>query len=625
MQNYLKRRCTGLAAVAILALLPGQIHGQDSGRIIGRILDAASGQPLANAQVAVNDGVVGALSDLNGRYVISGVPTGLVRVSVQLIGYAPKTVTDVVVESGVVASLDITLTEAAVELEGITISADRERGSHTFLLDQRRTSLAMVEAVGAQDISRRPDSDAADVAQRLTGVTVAEGKYVFVRGLGERYSQTSLNGSSLPSPEPEREVVPLDLFPAGFLESLETQKTYTPDLPADFSGGSVKIKTRDFPDQFSVKLGMSSSLNTESQFHSGFLNYAGGGRDFIGLDDGMRNQPAALEEILGGVRSGERLPSDPNSLVRLGQALQGLPQVFTPSSGDTPLNRSFDLSVGGRTGLGDESELGYFVAGTYSDSYRIRLDEIERKWRTTAFDPELDPTLRTPNVDYTFDRGTRNVAWGTIGNLTYKPNPNQKLSLRTTVNVSADDEARVYEGDNQEDIGGLIRAERSRFVSRVMTWGQLAGEHQLFGDNRLDWRVTGARADRDEPLLREAIYLEDDGEYLLLDIGESGRYFWSELTDDDLSGEFDYSIPFEIGGNGGQVKGRAAHTGTGLGISVRAGSTGTSRATRTPTSTTRSSRPRSWLRHGAVGSSPSATSSSPVTSTRRTTGVPPDT
>ena len=555
--NSWKRMRRGLVVLATLAVAfwPVAAAAQsDGGRIVGRVLDAATAQPLSSAQVFVGDGVVGALTDLNGRFVLNGVPVGTVSVTVQSLGYGTKTVTGVVVAAGEMVALDITVEEAAVELEGLTVSAERERGSSAYLLDERRTSSAMVEAVGATEISRRPDSDAADVAQRMSGVTVADGKYVFVRGLGGRYQTTELNGSSMPSPEPEKEVVPLDLFPSGFLESLETQKSYTPDLPADFSGGSVKIKTKDFPDRFSVRLGVGSSFNTQSQFQDGFLRYAGGGRDFLGFDDGSRAQPAALEAALGGIRSGSRLPSDGASLVALGQSLRGIEHGFTPATQSTPLNRSFDLSVGGSNGIGDESEIGYFLAGTYSDKYTQRIDEVERKWRTSAFNPDIDPTLVTPNVDYNFDRGTRAISWGTIANLTFKPNADQKISLRATINANTDDEARVYEGENQEDIGGIIRSERSRFVSRLMAWSQLSGEHLLPANSRAEWRVTAARASRDEPLLRESIYLEDDGEFLLLDVGESARYFWSELIDDDLSAELDWSIPFGFAGNEARFK-----------------------------------------------------------------------
>jgi len=552
--NLNLRSASLLAAAICICTMP--LQAQDTGRLIGRVLDATSGQPLSGAQVYVDGGVVGALSDLNGRYVINEVPAGMVDVTAQLLGYGTKTVSGVEVTAGEVNALDITVEETAVEVEGIVVEASRERGSQAFLLDERRTSNAVVEGVGSAEISRRADSDAAEVAQRLTGVTVSEGKYVFVRGLGERYSQTSLNGSSLPSPEPEREVVPLDLFPSGFLESLQTQKTYTPDLPADFSGGSVKIETKDFPNEFVVRLGASTSFNTNSQFEDGFLAYSGGSRDWLGFDDGTRDQPNTVEDIMGPVASGQRLPADAQQLIEIGRSFQSLEQGFQPFTKSTPLNRSFNASLGGRNDAFDDGELGYFLAGTYGDSYTYQPSDIERKWRVSAFSPDVPADNRRPNVDYTFTRGTRNVSWGSIGNVTVKPSPNQSISLRTTVNLSTEDEARSYQGENREDIGGIVRSDRLRFVSRLMLWSQLSGEHALFDDGaRVDWRLTAARANRDEPMLRESVYLKDgDDPFFLLPIGESGRYFWSELTDDDVSGAVDVTLPFEFVGEDASLK-----------------------------------------------------------------------
>lgn len=548
-QIRVMKRFTSAAATALLLSVLGAapITAQETGRIIGRVLDAASARPLPNAQVYVGDGSsgVGALSDLNGRFVLTRVPVGMVTVTAQQLGYATKSVSDVEVTTNQTTTLDITLEESAVQVEGLVVTSAREEGSNAFLLDQRRTAPALVEAVGADQISKTTASDAADVAQRMTGVTVTDGKYVFVRGLGERYSQTTLNGSSLPSPEPEREVVPLDLFPSGFLESLSTQKSYTPDLPADFSGGAVQIQTKDFPNEFAIRAGMGASYNTVNS--GDFLYFGGGQRDWTGRDDGARAAPDAVNRLLGPVMGGGTLPTDPNQLVEIGQGYQTLDQTFAPLTKTTPINRSFNLSVGGRNEVGDGGELGYFVAGTYRDNYTVRNDEVERKWRTSAFDPATEG-LATPNVDYAFERGMRAISWGTIGNVAFKPNPNQQIALKTTVNLSTDSEARVYSGQNEEDIGATIFSERARWVERLMAWGQLSGEHQTFADSRFEWRLTAARADRSEPLMRETIYDQNPstGEYFLLDFTESGRYFYSELIDDDISGEFDWSFPFEL-------------------------------------------------------------------------------
>jgi hypothetical protein len=512
------------------------------------MVDETTAKPVSGVQVYLPGTDLGTLTDINGRYLIIRVPAGTHDLVAEMLGFAQKTVTGVVVEEGATVALDISIAPRAIEMDAITVSAAREQGSTAFLLDQRSSSVSLMDAVGEAEISRSPASDAAEVAKRMTGVTVADGKYVFVRGLGERYSQTDLNGSPLPSPEPEKEVVPLDLFPAVFLESLTTQKSYTPDRSADFSGGTVQIKTKDFPNEFNVKLGVSTSFNSKSQFRDGFIRYHGGDRDWLGLDDGSRELPPAAGDLLGDILKGGRLPSDEASRIAVGEALRGMGLTFGPAGlGQTPFNRSFEGAIGGRVDALDRGEFGFFLAGTYSDSYRIIDDEVERKWRTSAFETET-ADLATPNVDYAFQRGTRSVSWGTITNLTLKPNPSQQVSLRATVNLNTDDEGRSYRGENGEDIGGTISTQRSRFIQRVMFWGQLSGQHLLFGNSRLDWRATLARADRDEPFLRETIYVLDGGEdvYRLLDFTESGRYFWSKLVDDDTSVEVDWRFPFTV-------------------------------------------------------------------------------
>lgn len=533
-------------------------RSKDPGRIVGDVVEASDGSPIQGVQVSIEGTDVGSLTNLDGRYLLHRVPAGTHDVTAEVIGYGTKTVTGVQVEPGATTRLDITLEASAVQIEELVVSATRERGSTAFLRDQRRTAASMVDAVGTVEMGRRPDSDAAEVARRMTGVTVSDGKYVYIRGLGERYSQTSLNGSSLPSPEPEKEVVPLDLFPSGFLESLQTQKSYTPDKPGDFSGGSVEITTKDFPQEVTVQLGLGTSVNTESQFESGYLNYGGGDLDFLGFDDGSRDLPDEVNRLIGGLR-GAPLPTDASAVVTAGQAFTKSLGTFTPGVGDTPLNRSFDATVGGTTEVADR-QLGFVFSGTYSDSYSIRARENEKKYRVSSFDPSVvgeDASGAVGNVEYDFQRGTRDVSWGTLGNITYMLSPEHKLSLRTTVNVNTEDESRRFEGWNREDIGAFIQADRLRYVSRKLYWGQLSGEHSLFADSRLEWGGTLARAQRDEPGLREAIYATNDPgdpDFRLANDGESGRYFFSELFDDEVSGKVDWSFPFDFAGNEASVK-----------------------------------------------------------------------
>jgi hypothetical protein len=184
---------------------------------------------------------------VEGRFQIDRLPPGAQSIQVLLIGYAPRTVTGIEVSEGGLARIEVNMERQALALDGITVSAEVERGSAVSLLSEQRSSQSLVNAISAEQISRSPDGDAAAAVKRVSGVTVQDGKYVFVRGLGERYTTSSLNGTRIPSPEPERKIVPLDLFPSGLLQSITTTKTFTPDQPGDFSGGNVDIRTPSFP------------------------------------------------------------------------------------------------------------------------------------------------------------------------------------------------------------------------------------------------------------------------------------------------------------------------------------------------------------------------------------------
>ena len=206
-----------LAPLLFTLAMTGPLAAQGTGRIIGRVVDAAQGSPVSGAQVEVVDAPIHAVSALDGRYTLAGVPAGPISVRVRMIGFAPKVVTGVVVAAGETAVQDVAMVAEAVQLAEISVSAESERGTVNRALEEQRNAPNIINAVTAEQIARSPDGDAGQAVQRVSGVTVQDGKYVFVRGLGERYTTTSLDGARIPSPEPERRVVPLDLFPSSLL------------------------------------------------------------------------------------------------------------------------------------------------------------------------------------------------------------------------------------------------------------------------------------------------------------------------------------------------------------------------------------------------------------------------
>jgi hypothetical protein len=256
MRNYVhelfraaRHAMLAITVAVVPALSPSTAAAQDAavGKITGRIVDATTGQPIPAAQIQVVGTQFGTQSGVDGRYVLLRVPAGTITLQVRRIGYGAKTITGLMLAANGAIEQDISLKSAELQLAAVTTTANKEKGSVNDALNAQKNATNAVNSITAEQIAKSPDSDAAQAAQRVSGVTVQDGKYLQVRGLGERYTTASLNGARIPSPEPERKVVPLDLFPAGLLQEVTTTKTFTPDQPGDFAGANVNIRTREFP------------------------------------------------------------------------------------------------------------------------------------------------------------------------------------------------------------------------------------------------------------------------------------------------------------------------------------------------------------------------------------------
>ena len=521
----------GALVLACLFLVPGALQAQD-GKITGRVLDARTAQPVASAQVFLEDQSSGTLSSIDGRYVLRSVRDGSHTVVVQMIGYTTKTVTGVSVQGGNVATLDISLDATAVEVAGITVEAAVETGSTTALLNERQTEAFVVDAIGSDQISQSPDGDAAAALKRVPGLSVVDGKFAYVRGLGERYSSTTLNGAPLASPMPDRKVVPLDVIPSGLLESIVTAKSYSPDKPGDYAGGLVELRTKDFPASRIFSISASGGFNTVSTFENG-LRYAGGDLDFLGFDDGTRDLPGLLPDDQRVI-----FPTFTRSdLERFGEAFGG---DWGPILDELPPNSSLGISFGDDLEVFGRS-LGLLASANYSNSFSRKDGIVERVFASAG--------VADPEVDYQGDETVRSISLGGLANLSYEVTPTSRVTANLVYNRLMDDEARVFEGFNL-DSNSDQRNYRLRFLAQTLVNAQLKGEHRLgfLGDAKFDWRGAWSRAERYEPNTREVLYREEDGEFLFENFVSSGSIFHQNLVDDTYSGSADLVVPFTLGG-----------------------------------------------------------------------------
>ena len=278
-----------LSVSNLLQAQPSQ--SSKKGRIHGSIIDGETGDPLIGANILLQGTMMGAAADINGNYSILNVPAGNYALVVMMMGYAKTTITDVDVKVGEATRVDASSKPEVLQAEEVVVTAKAIRNTEALLLKDRQRSRAVSDAISSEAISRAASGNAADAMKQITGASVVDGKYVFVRGLGDRYTSTQLNGAEIPSTDPYKRAGSVDLIPTNLVDNIVTVKSFTPDKPGNFSGGTVNIETKDFLEKLNLSFSVSSSYNGQASFQSNILTYAGGGTDWLGMDDGTRAIP----------------------------------------------------------------------------------------------------------------------------------------------------------------------------------------------------------------------------------------------------------------------------------------------------------------------------------------------
>ena len=477
---------TSLATLLLLSLtapVTARAQAPTTGRIVGRVLDAASGSGLTDAGIQVVGTTIGTMSVVDGRFTIVNVPAGTVTIMVRRIGYAPKTITGLYLDAGKTLQQDVSLAQASVQLTAQVVTAESERGSVNEALNTQKSAINVVSSITAEQIAKSPDGDAAQAVGRVSGVSVMDGKYVFVRGLGDRYTQTSLNGARIPSPEPEKKVVPLDLFPTGLLQTITTVKTFTPDQPGDFAGASVDIQTREFPAQrtwaMSTSTGASDAVLGRRVTMPGRVN-----GDLFATGAGARALPGFIQRF-GNFANSFPGQSDYNRMV------SEFRNSWTPRGQEGGLNGSTSISVGGNDPVLGQ-RIGYLVSGTYAYSQEAKLDQV----RALA----IAQTGSTPSeVDrYEGSTGRSSVLWGGLANFSTLLGARTRVALNNTYNRTMDSEARTERGLS-ENIGIPFAIARQRYVERSVRSTQLLLQADLTANQKVEISLSASGVTRAEP------------------------------------------------------------------------------------------------------------------------------
>ncbi|MDX1380557.1 MAG: outer membrane beta-barrel protein, partial [Xanthomonadales bacterium] len=518
------------------------------GTLRGRLTSADDGAPISGARVFISGLSRDVRSGEDGVFEVE-IPAGEYSVSVLHAGHNTLTRDGVAVSADEATELSLDLTPAGSELPEFVVIEPYIAGSLASVLEERRSEVAVANILGSEQISKAGDSDAASALKRVTGLTLVGGKFIYVRGLGERYSSTLLNGANVPSPDATRRVVPLDLFPAGIIDSIAVQKGYTPDMPGEFGGGTVQLRTKAVPESAFFNVELSTEYNTQTTFEDG-LSYDGGGRDWTGYDDGTRDQPDPLADAIA---DGTQL-REFNRFTGEGfteEELEVIGESLTPNYDVTPeaMPPNFGLSLAGGNAWDFDNGMRFgFLAAM----------EYDNKWLTvqqqrTDYINAGGGVLEARN-DFTYDITVNEISLSGFLAMGLEFGEHHALNYNWMLLRQTDDSAQAEQGINVDAEGGDVLFRELEWIERQMLANQLIGTHTLpaLGGLKLDWQYTVATAETDEPDFRRYRYdpdtLTPEQDDLIFSLrNDSNQRRWSALEDNADSWNLDLVQPITFG------------------------------------------------------------------------------
>lgn len=505
------------------------IYSQEYGNITGKIIDSKTGEVIIGANVILEGTMIGAATDIEGKYFINNVPDGIYTMNISYLSYSKSKITNVEVLAGKTTTVNVALIPEAISVDEVVVVDKRDNSYESALLNQQKKSISISDGISAEQIKRSTDATSSDALRRVTGISLVDNKFIYVRGTSERYSNALMNNTTLPGTEPDKKSFAFDLIPTNLLENTVIVKSFTPDVPGDFSGGLVKLNTVDFPNKLTIRASYSSSYNNKSTLKS-FKTYNGGSKDWLGIDDGTRKLPANFPTSL----------ADGFTAQQINEFAKTLNNTWVPKSEKAPFNSGFSFSIGdGATLIGQH--FGFIASLSYKNNFNT--SNIERNEYESSGEKRFG---------YKGTLSTHSVLWGGLFNLSYKISDLHKLGFKNTYTRTSDDEVAELFGAQYSDAGSEQIHSALRFVSRSVLSSQLMGEHYipLLNDLKVEWHASFAEANRDEPDYRRIIYarqLGTDEPFSALlgfqaNLKNGGRFF-SDMYEKTLNTRIDFSMP----------------------------------------------------------------------------------
>jgi len=536
--------------VLVLFLLGSMVSFAQNGTLSGKIIDGDFNDVLPFANVTIKGTSKGTSSDFDGKYTIDNIAPGTYTVLFSFIGYTSKEITDVEIKPNEVTNLEVTLTTVEDALDAVVITVTKRRNSEKAVLDLQKNSTVVLDGLSSESIKKAGSSSVASAVKTIPGVSVQDGKFVYVRGLGDRYTKTLLNGMEVPGLDPDRNALQLDIFPTAIIENLQVKKSATADLTSDFTGGIVDILTKDIPYSKEYAVTLSLGYNPSMHFNNDYLSYEGSSTDFLGFDDGQRDSPIAI---------GTNIPL----LQQDGEFVRSLTQSFNPELAAMKeksfMNFGFSFAGGNKYNLENGNTLGFTASLSYKNETEFYDNFIDgqifrKKAETSDFSPRVDRTQQGAI-------GTNNVLLNGMVGLTYKTE-NSKYRFNALHIQNGESNAALVFQQNAERSSNQIKKDVLTYTQRSLTNILISGEHNNEdGSWNTEWKVSPTLSRVDDKDFRTTPF-RIDGSTPTIEPSEAGdpTRLFRELEEINLASRVDFTKKHTLFTRSAKLKFGAGYT-----------------------------------------------------------------
>jgi TonB-dependent receptor len=497
------------AAIMLMVLLITAAGLAQTGSIEGTATDKNSNETLPGVTITIDGTTTGTSADVDGHFILTNLKPGKYRIKASYVSYNPVFLENVRVVAGKSTTVSITMEENTVALKEVTVTGVKKTDTDVSMINATRISSLVSIGISGQQILRSQDRDASEVIRRLPGTTIIDNRFIVVRGLAQRYNSVWLNNTATPSSEADAKAFSFDVIPASMIDNMVIVKSPVPELPADFSGGFVKITTTNLPEKNSAFISYSVSANQGTSFNYISL-YQKSGTDWLGFDNGYRDLPKEMPAHLNEYENATN-PDIRNRITDLGRELN---KTWTPVEGRAYADQRASFGFAHRFKAGSQS-FGNITAVTYSNTNDYN-NIINNTY--TIYDYKND---ESSYVDQFHDKQFTNSAkLGMVHNWTWYPANGQKIEFRNLFNQIGMNRVTERTGREFYADGRHIRAAELRYLDRSIYSGQLAGEHS-FGEGRtkFDWVAGYSFSNKNEPDIKRYKYIRretDTTQYMLV-------------------------------------------------------------------------------------------------------------